>query len=168
MTAALGLLILLFGGVFALQTNEGFKNAVLHVNDHSSAAQTSNEDRLAALASGLRDVLHEPLGRGTGTAGPASVYSNEGSRNSENYFLGLGQDLGWFGLGLFVVICARLAAALYRDKSALGHMLFAAFAGLTLVNMLSYAWTDVTLVYLWWGLAAMCLGSVRQPRNTEG
>ena len=155
--AFLALLLVLAG---LLQHNEGAKNALLHVNDQSTAAQTSNEDRLSALKTGLREVAHEPLGRGLGTAGPASVYAKNGVvRNSENYFLGIGQELGWFGLGLFVLICYRLAMLLYSRKEAFPHMLFAVFAGLILVNMLSYAWADVTITYLWWGLAAIALAS---------
>lgn len=153
-------LVVLIVSVVQLQSNQGLKNAVLHVNDASTAPQTSNEDRLSALQSGARDVIREPLGRGVGTAGPASVYNQAGaSRNSENYFLSLGQELGWLGLALFVMICYRLARLLYDDRSVFALMLFATFAGLTCINLLSYAWADPTLVYLWWGLAATALGT---------
>lgn len=166
MVALAGVLATLLVVILLLQVNEGVKNAVLHVNDKSTAAQTSNEDRLAALQNGVRDVTHEPLGRGLGTAGPASAYSQAGSRNSENYFLGIAQETGWLGLGLLLLFMYRVAMLLYRQKSAFSHMLFALFVGLTFVNILSYAWSDVTLVYLFWGLAAIALATKRPTHET--
>ncbi|QQS20158.1 O-antigen ligase family protein [Candidatus Saccharibacteria bacterium] len=155
---ALGVFALLVSALFLLQANQGFKNAVLHVNDQSTAEQTSNEDRLSALRIGIKDVVSEPFGRGLGTAGPASMLEDDiPARISENYFLGLGQEIGWLGMGLFVTVCYRLGRSLYARKEGLARMLFATLAGLTLVNLLSYAWADVTLAYLWWGLAAIGL-----------
>lgn len=162
-----GVLLVIMSLVILLQTNQGAKNALLHVNDNSTAPQTSNEDRLAALRQGARDVLHEPLGRGPGTAGPASVYSDaEQTRNSENYFLGLGQEFGWLGLGLFVTLSVQLALSFYRRADMVSRGLFASLIGLTLVNLLSYAWADVTLAYLWWGLAGNALAS--NPATPRG
>ncbi len=158
-----GVLATLIVCLVAVQSNQGIKNAFLHVNDRSTAPRTSNEDRLSALKSGTYDVLREPLGRGPGTAGPASVYSHAAPpRNSENYFLGIGQEIGWLGLGLFLLICYRLVRQLYKTEQPFAKMLFATFLGLTFVNMLSYAWSDVTLSYLWWGLAGIVLGSNRK------
>lgn len=160
-----GFLLVLFVLLGLLQVNEGAKTALLHVNDNSTAQQTSNEGRLSALRSGASDVLREPLGRGPGTAGPASVYNySGGQRNSENYFLGIGQEFGWLGLGLFVLICYRLAGTLYRQKDPFAHAIFAIFVGLSFINLLSYAWSDSTLAYTWWGIAAVALapfGGVR-------
>ncbi|PID99151.1 hypothetical protein CSA80_03490 [Candidatus Saccharibacteria bacterium] len=150
--ASLGILLLF------LQTNHGVQNAIFHVNDRSTAELTSNEGRVAALQQGLGDVVNEPLGRGLGTAGPASMLEDTvPARNSENYFLGLGQEIGWLGMGLFIAICLVLSKLLYRQKTVLAWTMLATLVGLTLVNLLSYAWADVTLAYLWWGLAAIAL-----------
>lgn len=156
-SALILVLLLMVSGIFALN-NQGLKNVVLHVNDHSTAPQTSNEGRLAALKSGVRDVMHEPFGRGLGTAGPASMQGKAANaRNSENYFLSLGQEMGWLGMALFLLVSFRVAELLRRGTTVFERMLFAIFAGLTFVNVLSYAWADVTLAYLWWGLAAIAL-----------
>ncbi len=165
--AVLGCLVVI---LFLLQTNAGVQNAVLHVEDESTAPQTSNEDRLAALKSGVADVVHEPLGHGVGTAGPASMLADEvPARNSENYFLGLGQEIGWLGMGLFVAICYRLGRVLSARTERFPRMLFATLVGLTLVNLLSYAWADGTLAYLWWGLAAIALASpIVKPQKQHG
>lgn len=161
--SSLVLLIVVSAGVMFIQNNQGFKNAVFHVNDNSTASQTSNENRLFALREGVEDVVTEPFGRGPGTAGPASMLEDTTpARNSENHFLSLGQEMGWLGLGIFVAICYRLAQALYRQRTTFAYALLATFVGLTVVNMLSYAWADVTLAYMWWGLAGIALAGASQ------
>jgi len=152
----------LIAGVVILVVSLGhsttFQDTIFHTNDHSTVATSSNEGHVSALKGGVHDVLHEPLGRGPGSAGPASVYNDSKVRIAENYFLQVGQEVGWLGLALFVLINAIVALGLWRRRDqrlALG--LLAAFIGLTLVNLLSHAWTDDTLAYLWWGLAGIAL-----------
>ncbi|QQS18909.1 O-antigen ligase family protein [Candidatus Saccharibacteria bacterium] len=159
-SSAVVALLLVLGGVLLALNNQGFKNAIFHANDQSTAAQTSNEDRLSALRDGVQDVVTEPLGRGLGTAGPASMLEDATpARNSENYFLSVGQETGWLGLGLFIAICYRLARALYKRREPFANVLLATFVGLTFVNLLSYAWADVTLAYIWWGLAGIAMAT---------
>lgn len=156
-----GLLCVLVAGAgfLVLRHSRGVQDAVLHVSSNSTAVQTSNAGHLTAFRSGVQDLVRQPFGRGPGTAGPASVYNGaHGSRNSESYFLQLGQEFGWAGLLLFVAINVFLAGELWRRRQqplALG--LLCALVGLTIVNQLSYAWTDPTLAYLWWGLAGIAL-----------
>ena len=88
------------------------------------------------------------------------------ARNSENYFLSVGQETGWLGLGIFIVLCYRLARALYEQRNVFSRALLATFAGLTVVNMLSYAWADGTLAYMWWGLAGIALAGAPQKERT--
>lgn len=163
---AIGLLV---GGSFILFRNSsGVQDALLHVHAGSTAKQTSNEGHVSAFRDGLDDLVREPFGRGPGTAGPASWYNGEhGVRNSESYFLQLGQELGWPGLLLFAAITAVLAVELWRrraDRLALG--LLAVLIGLTLVNQLAYAWADETLAYLFWGLAGIALARNPAPAGT--
>lgn len=159
-------LFVLFAGILLTQNNQGFKNVILHVNDNSTASQTSNENRLFALREGVEDVVTEPFGRGPGTAGPASMLEDTTpARNSENYFLSVGQETGWLGLGIFVILCYWLARALYERRNTFSRALLATFAGLSAVNMLSYAWADVTLAYMWWGLAGIALAGAPQKER---
>lgn len=140
--------------------NGGLQNALFHVNNRSTAATTSNEGRRTALTSGARDVVRDPLGRGLGTAGPASVYSDtKVMRNSENFFLGLGQEIGWLGLLLFVGLNIQIGRLLYAQRTSMSKVLLATLFGLSLINLLSYGWSDVTLAYLWWGSAGICLAA---------
>jgi O-antigen ligase len=163
--------MLITGAVFVgIRDNAAVQNAVFHTEDRSSVALSSNDQREQALRAGLKDVADEPLGRGVGTAGPASVYNQDGPvRIAENYYLQVGQEVGWLGLSLFVainvVVLVRLWA-LRRDPLALG--VFAAGCGLVVVNMLSHAWTDDTLAYIWWGLAALALSrNVLSSRKSD-
>ncbi|HSH56288.1 MAG TPA: O-antigen ligase family protein, partial [Candidatus Limnocylindrales bacterium] len=152
---------------YILRENDTFQNAFFHTDEHSRSAISSNEGRLGALQSGVRDLVHEPLGRGTGTAGPASVYNQpHGVRLAENYFLQIGQEIGVIGLGLFVAINGVIAWKFWKQRDQLLPLvLLASFMGLTVINLLSHAWTDDTLAYIWWGLAGVALAAGEQKQN---
>jgi hypothetical protein len=153
-------IVLVIGGSFVLfRHSSGVQDALLHVHAGSTARQTSNEGHVSAARAGLNDMVHEPFGRGPGTAGPASLYNgNHGMRNSESFYLQIGQELGWAGLFLFIAINVTLAVELWRRRAtplALG--LLAALVGLTIANQFAYAWADETLAYVFWGLADLAL-----------
>ena len=62
---------------------------------------------------------------------------------------------------MFVLINAGVGYLLWlRRADPLALTLFASLIGLTLVNMLSHAWADDTLAYVWWGLAGVAMASV--------
>lgn len=138
------------------------QNIVFHTEDRSSVAVSSNDQRESALRGGLRDVVREPLGRGPGTAGPASVHNTgHEARLAENYYLQIGQEVGWVGVALFALICLAVAYRLWLQRDdPLSLGLLAAFVGLAAVAMLSHAWTDDTLAFVWWGLAGIALAPV--------
>lgn len=145
----------------ALWHNTTFQDAIFHTNQKSTIATSSNQGHASALRGGVIDMLKNPFGRGPGSAGPASVYNNHPARISENYFVQVGQETGWIGFFLFIAINIVIARALWRRRNqALALGLLGAFAGLTFVNLLSHAWADDTLAYLWWGLAALAVTTV--------
>lgn len=147
--------------VVALRNNDTVQNIAFHSDEHSMSAESSNTGRARSLASGMDEVLHKPLGQGIGTAGPASMRNTkQPARIAENYYIQVGQEMGWVGVGLFMAIQAVLLARLWPLRAApLGAALLASWCGLLLVNMLSHAWADDTLGLLWWGLAGIALGS---------
>lgn len=157
---ALGFTVLLGTAFAVFHNNRLLQNALYHTDDNSTITVSSNDQRSSAIRSGVHDIVHEPLGRGVGSAGPASVHNTAApARLAENYYLQIGQELGWFGLISYVAITLAVGFQLWqqrRDRLALG--LLAAFAGLFVVNMLSHAWTDDTLAYIWWGLAGIVIG----------
>ena len=102
--------------------------------------------------------MREPFGRGVGTAGPASVYNRGKGRVAENYFIQIGQEAGWIGLMLFLLINAGVGYLLWvRRADPLALSLLAGLIGLSFVNLLSHAWSDDTLAYVWWGLAGIAM-----------
>jgi hypothetical protein len=151
---------------FGLYRNTTFQNIFLHTQSHSVVQTTSNQGHESALQHGLADAIHEPLGRGPGTAGPASVYNTgHQSRIAENYFIQIAQETGWVGLALFVVVNSIVGAMLWiRRRDPLAFGLCLGLVGLSVVNFFSHAWADDTLAYLWWGLAAIALApAILQP-----
>lgn len=165
--ASLGVIVVLAVG---LHNNQRFQNIILHTQTHSAVAATSDGGHLSALRSGLHDIVHEPLGRGPGTAGPASFYNAPHPvRIAENYYVQIGQETGWLGLGLFLAINLFMAWLLWQRRGEpLSLVLLASLVGISFVNLLSHAWTDDTLSYLWWGLAGIAIGSgAKKPTDNE-
>jgi hypothetical protein len=151
--------------ITALRHNSSFENIFLHTQTNSTVKVTSNEGHISAFKDGISDIVHEPFGQGTGTAGPASVYNNN-VRISENYYLQIAQELGWAGMILFIIINYLIACELWRRKSGmLAQILLASLIGITFINLLSHAWTDDTLSYIWWGLAGICLAPILAERQ---
>jgi len=146
---------------FMLRNNTTFQYDTLHTDSRASTTMTSNQGHAIAFRRGIHDIVHQPLGGGTGTAGPASVYNNQPGRVAENYFLQVGQEAGVVGMGLFLAINIMVGLKLWRQRrEPLALALFASLIGLSFVNMLSHAWTDDTLAYIWWGLAGISLSPV--------
>jgi hypothetical protein len=158
MIGAAAVLIVGVGAFMALRHNDQFQNTFFHTDEHSTSVQSSNQARSSALKDGVHDVVHHPLGAGPGSAGPASVHNNHPTRISENYFLQIGQETGWLGLILIITIMGMIAVRLWRQKTdPLARVLLASLVGITLVNLLSHAWTDDTLAIVWWTLAGVAL-----------
>jgi len=159
--------VLLGGLTFLLRHNATFEDTFFHTSQLSHSPHSSNQNRTSALESGIHDVVHEPLGRGPGTAGPASVHNSHPARIAENYFLQVGQETGWLGLGLFLAINLLVAKALWdrqQERDYLVAALLVSLAGISLINLLSHAWADDTLAYLWWGLAGIALTPIMQTK----
>lgn len=163
----LGIVILTGVAFTAFRGNVFVQNAIFHTDDVSKVAKSSNDQRESALRTAAIQVTKEPLGRGTGSAGPASVHNTAApSRIAENYYLQIGQETGWFGLFAYLALTVAVGFQLWqfrRDRVAFG--LFAAFVGLGIVNMVSHAWADDTLAFIWWGLAGMMIGSNLWQKN---
>ena len=153
------------GAYYIAQENRGVQNAIFHTDDDSKVAISSNESRLQAQERALQLVSENPFGLGPGSAGPASVYNQQQTAViSENYFLQIAIETGWPGLLLFVFLLVLVTTQLFamRQKS-LAMVLLMSLAGLTLVNLLSHAWTDETIAFTWWGLLGIALGTAVGP-----
>lgn len=159
---AVGCLVLV-----ALRNNDFVQNTFFHTDETSKAASSSNSDHWSASYGALKQVMREPLGRGPGSAGPASFHDgDQPPRIAENYYLQIGQEYGWLGLGLFVTLSVLVGHELYvRRHEPLALALFAAFAGLTIANLLLHAWADDTLAYIFWGMTGLALARSGRPKH---
>lgn len=157
-SVGVAVLLLGAGSLAVLRHNDHFENVVFHTQEETTIKTTSNQGHAAGLRDGFRDIKHQPLGNGLGTAGPASVYNRDNVRIPENYFLQIGQEAGIVGAILFILINIGVGYLLWcRRSDLLSRSLFASLIGLTLVNLLSHAWADDSLAYIWWGLAGIAM-----------
>jgi len=148
-------------GVYALRGNHNAQDALFHTSS-ASANVSSNAQRATAIKDAAYDVLHNPLGRGPGTAGPAS-FRNTGhpARIAENYYLQIAQETGVLGMIIFLIINGMVGWQLWLSRQDnLAKVLLVSLAGITLVNLVSHAWTDDTLSLIWWGLAGVALAAL--------
>lgn len=144
-------------GIWAAGANQKISDTLLHTSNSSHSRTSSNADRLNAEKQGVRDIYHQSLGRGPGTAGPAS-FRNGAPRIAENYFLQLGQEVGVEGLAIFIAINGLVAWQLWlRRRETLARILLASLVGISFINLVSHAWTDDSLSLIWWGLAGVAL-----------
>jgi O-antigen ligase len=144
--------------VIGLRHNQVVQNTVFHSDNTSVSTESSNAGRARSQQAALEEVLHEPFGRGPGTAGPASTRNNQPVRIAENYYLQIAQETGWLGLLLLLGIVWLTGLQLWRNrKDELCRVLLASLVGLSFVNLLSHAWADDTLGLMWWGLAGIAL-----------
>lgn len=162
--AGAGLLLLILIGVttMAWHRTEKLENIFLHTQANSAIKSTSDQGHITALKSGIKDMIHQPLGRGPGSAGPASVYNSNHPRIAENYYIQIGQETGWIGLVLFLLINVGTGYILWlRRNNKLALVLVASLIGISFINLFSHAWTDDTLAYIWWGLAGMAMVPIK-------
>lgn len=164
MYLALALVVIFAGGLYELRNHQSVQDALLHTSNASTSSISSNAQRTSALRGGVQDIVHQPLGRGPGTAGPASTRNTEHpARIAEDYYLQIGQEVGVIGLAIFLVINYLTAVELWhRRTDNLARILLASLVGISFINLLSHAWADDTLSLIWWGLAGVALAP-RQP-----
>lgn len=162
------LAVILAGLIIGLHSNTHFQNFIFHTQSNSSIKTTSDGDHLTAFKNGINDVVRHPLGKGPGTAGPASEYNYQ-AKISEDYFVQIGQELGWLGLAVYVLINVGVGYLLWlRRADPLALSLFASLIGITLVNLFLYGWSDDSLAYIWWGLAGLAMAPDRhKPKPVQ-
>lgn len=169
LAAAGALVIVSLGALLVLRNNVGFENVIFHTQKHSAVATTSDTGHAAALKTGVHDITHNPFGHGPGSAGPASVYNNHPARIAENYFVQIGQETGWLGLLLFLLLNAGVGYLLWLHRADnLALALLASLIGISFINLLSHAWADDTLAYVWWGLAGITMAQADKKTDKSG
>jgi len=160
MSGGIIIVVVLGSTVVVLRNNNIVQNTLFHTDETSRASESSNAARSQALIEGVKSVWHEPLGRGPGTAGPASFRNNHYPRIAENYYIQVAQEVGVVGLIIFITINVLIFRRLWQKRSdQLAVILLASIIGLTLVNIISHAWADDTIALVWFGLAGVAIGT---------
>lgn len=111
---------------------------------------------LQALQQGYSAVLSGPIGRGLGTAGPASQY---GSRPliTENWYLQIAIEFGVIGLALMLGLIGYIVYTIRhhgpQDPLRIGFV--AAIAGVMIANLFLHSLADSTLALLMFAIAGL-------------
>ncbi len=163
--SAVGIVIILSGVYVAYRHNPNIQNIIFHYQTHSASPTSSDQLHLKAITTDFKNIAKKPLGYGVGTVGPASVYNTRRpSYIPENYYAQIGLETGWLGLVAFLAVNVLVALSLWvRRDNTLALALLASFIGLFVCNLVLEAWTDDTLCYIWWGLAAIVIASNSLP-----
>jgi hypothetical protein len=124
----------------------------------------SAQGHLASLRTGVETLVHHPLGEGLGTQPDIGRrFAVSGTVTSEDYYLGLGVELGVLATVLFVGTLVTLLRALRRRSRCPGQVgsfaaaMWCAGWGLAVGALFLHVWLDVTLALTFWGLAALAL-----------
>lgn len=154
--------------LLTIKTSTHLQETVSHISSQSQSKQTSNGIRVSAAKTAIQNIIDTPFGSGPGSAGPAS-FRNTGHPAiiPENYFLQIGQEAGIIAIAVFMLINVAVAKLLWATKGELlSKILLASLVAITFINLLSHAWADDTLVYVWWGLAGIALApSLLKDKN---
>lgn len=154
-------LVAIGGMLYSQRNNILVQQNLYHTSDKSTSPKTSNTVRRSALRHGWSDVVHQPFGRGPGTAGPASQHNSHPARIAENYYIQIAQEVGVIGLAIFVAMNLAVMLKLWSQRSGnLERILLVSLLGISLINLVSHAWADDTISYLWWGLAGIACAPV--------
>ncbi|HSX27957.1 MAG TPA: O-antigen ligase family protein [Candidatus Saccharimonadales bacterium] len=149
--------VFMVGGIglaVALPHSVFLQNTILHnkTGDHDRG---STVEHFAALGRAGKNMWHHPFGQGPGTAGPASFYGPT-PNIPENYYLQIAEELGIFGLLLFLAINGMVAWRLWQQRQhKWAGAWLAAFVGLAVVNFFLQGWADETTAIIWWSIAAI-------------
>ncbi len=159
------LCIIGMGGFIAARNTYFVSNVIFHA-DAATVEEDPNELRVRFVRESLQDITGDPLGKGPGTAGLASIKNNvQGTKLTENYYLQIAVEVGIVGLILFIVILALITRNLWIQRVDLYPVaLMASFAGLAVTNLLVHIWSNEAVAYTWWGLAGLMMNIKQRPR----
>ena len=162
----LGFMISLTAGALIIPRLDDSKNLqaiILHSNYEKSLTASSNSDHIILAERGLAEVAESPLGRGPGTAGPASFLANDVQRRiiTENYYLQLAIELGVIGCLMFITIIVCLSRNLFaiRKSHELAVPIFASLIALSLVGILLHIWASTIVALIFWATAGYAISN---------
>ncbi len=155
--------------VYILRHNDTFQNLVFHTNELSASPESSNAQRFTGLKQGAQAVLSDPFGKGVGSAGPASLRNDKAMASiNENFFLQIGQEMGMVGIALLIGILVVIGYKLWqRRDEGVPRALLASLLGLIVVNLVSHAWADDTLAYVFFGAVGFAIYTKKSTKSEK-
>jgi len=127
-------------------------------------SDVSTSSHIASMRAGVNALGAKPLGNGLGTQpGIGKRFLVQGRLTAEDYYLGLGDEVGAESMLLFIAMYVLLVHRLRvraRWPGPVGSFSAAMWAtawGLAVGALFLHVWLDVTLSLLFWGLAALAL-----------
>ena len=157
----IGLFVVMFsvgGALYAARDTDFVSNVILHENKGTGGTVSSNEGHIDSLIDGTERMVAQPLGAGIGSTGSASLFTDS-PLIIENQYLFIAHEVGWLGLGLFLVLFGKILWLCWqRRRDWLALAVLASGIGLALIGLLLPVWVDDTVSIIWWGLAAIVAG----------
>lgn len=136
-------------------------NSTTYLNDLKTRnLNSSDAKRLTSMRDGLEMIVKYPFGKGLGTAGPASVKTNNGFL-TENYYIQIAIEAGILGLIIYLLIQISVGISLYRIKnsSPLAVALIGSLTGMAVINLFLHGWADSSTALIWWSTAGLVIGA---------
>lgn len=168
---AIALIVLSFASFKMLLENKTFETLILHGEVRGGELFGSTEGHKSAFGEAVNIIVQNPLGKGVGTAGPASKVG-EKVVIPESWYLQILIEFGVLGLILFVGIIISLGKKLYliyqKAKDPLPKMLalglLGALIGLSVQNLFLHTWADTATAYPFWLFAGLLVALFGKER----
>ena len=161
-------LLLIVAAVGVLNLSHGstkLQYYVLHQSSTTTDQRASTTEHANAFSQGLTELSNVPLGRGLGTAGPASYHSNQ-PFIPESYYLQIGIETGVVGLILFGAIILQLFVQLLRCRpQEVAPGVIGALVGLSIVSLVLHGWADASTAFVFWIIAGVVIGVAHRDRE---
>lgn len=145
------------------------------VQQISNTGDTSTAGHLNGLKQGFQTMENNGLGKGIGTAaGTGQRIGTTGFVIPENYYLEMGDELGFIGLLSFVALVIALVRFLRRGTRASPQPLIAATwasaIGLSVAAWFLQTWNTLIVAWTFWGVAGAMVAvgyqRVTEPRSS--
>jgi hypothetical protein len=140
-------------------TNSNIQYYLYHATLHDTGIVASTDAHSQALDRGLVLAGDQPLGRGLGSAGPASYHSTQ-PIITESYYLQIAIEVGVIGLTAFVAFELLLALGLLKiiENNPPATALLGALAGISVINFFLHGWADSSTALIFGSYAGAILG----------
>jgi O-Antigen ligase len=157
-----GFLLLATAAVFAPLA--GSTTLGQRTSEAAQGSDVSARAHVTAFRAGMDTIVQHPLGLGLGSQpGIGSRFGVNGTVTAEDYYLGLGDEVGLLSALLFIGVVVLVLVELRRRARAPGAVgsfagaVWAAGVGLAIGALFLHIWLDIALSLSFWGVAALAV-----------